>query len=643
MISLSLHLSFLPPPPPPVCRSSPNGEGGFAFFTDSAKDIAATITHRKEMRIQARSAAALPPPIDEDDATKSSPRHQRLQNIMSDPVSPSAEIDLDFMPGSVPEREARLKDRGEQSSLRKCARKSRVIPISHQLEKAKSQLKLQLGEDGAEQQKEKRGTPLFTPDEPTHIATDKLANYQEKFREWKRVRGQRETRSRTSPGVLSPESGSQQKLCSPVDRRSTISTPTSDRPTSDMSSLDGDYVTINRQSHGEEEESGESETSLGRLQGLQRQTKIDIHSPHDILQDPPQFIQTRPRTNAISYGSPPLSSSPDRLLWSPDRVQTNRTLAGKEFRCDENTCWLQTRAPPLSTTQQKSGSDPQLSTRVNDDLLASAEYLKVVPPNPPSKKIPKKPKPTPRTRKPANLPLPQRTSAFTMTPPTPTLPGGQVRNSPSPIRSLNRGLDVRTLLSSQRSLSESNLFSNLSNDSEDDYVDMSHYQKQWEQRQLYVNFNELHPVVPREMSLQRRAMRRQASSSCGDLPAAATVDVPQPLYENAKCCTVLFGETEVAYENGRHAMEHFMYGQAGEGNDSVDPGTSSKSSRGNVTGPCSYGDSGLGSTPSGSALLTCQQRSFSLDDVRQVAGAQLTDEDQLEMTGMPHSIGILSV
>ncbi|CAI8023023.1 hypothetical protein GBAR_LOCUS13483 [Geodia barretti] len=585
------------------------------------------------MRIQARSAAALPPPppMDEEDATKSSPRHQRLQNIMSDPVSPSAEIDLDFTPGSAPEREVTLRDRGEQSSLRKCARRSRVIPVSHQLEKAKSQLKLQLGEGGAEQQKEKPDTPLFTPDEPTHIATDKLANYQERFREWKRVRDQKEMRSRTSPGVLSPDSGPRQKLCSPVDRRSTISTPTSDRPTSDMSSLDGGYVTIHPRSHGEEEESGESETSLGRLQGLQRQGKIDIHSPHDELKDTPQFIQTRPRTNAISYGSPPLSSSPERHLWSPDRALTNRRK-GEEFQCDENTCWLKPRAPPLSATQQKSGSDPQLSTRVDDDLLASAEYLKVLPPNQRSKKTPKKPKPTPRTRKPANLPLPQRTSVYTMTPPTPTLAGGQVRNLPSPNRSLNRGLDVRTLLSSQRSLSESNLFSNLSNDSEDDYVDMSHYQKQWERTQLYVNYNELHPVVPREMSLQRKAMRRQASSSCGNLPAAAMVDEPQPLYENAKCCTVLFGETEVAYENGRQVMEYFMYGQAGGGNDSVDPGASSKSSRRNVTGPCSYGDSGLGSTPSGSPLLTSQQRSFSLDDMRQVAGAQLTDEDQLEMT-----------
>ena len=639
MISLSLSLSLLS-----VCRSSPNGEGGFAFFAESAKDIAATITHRKEMRIQTRSAAALPPPQndeEEEDTTKTSPRHQKLQNVMSDPVSPSSETSLDFTPSSASERETQLRDRGEQTSVRKCARRSRVIPTSHLIQKAKSQLKLQLGDgEGGEDetQQQKKGTPLYTPDEPTHVPTNELAVQQEMFKEWKRARNQKGTsKSLTSPGaMISPGSGTRQKLGTPADRRSTISTPTSERPTSNMSSLDGEYVTIHRESFfREEEESDESTTSLGKFQGLQRQSKVDLYSPNRDPQDPPQFIHSRPRTNAISNGSPALPSPPHHVPRSP--VEKDRTTATeKRFQCDGSTCWLQPRGPPLSATQQKSGSDPQLSTRENDDLLSSAAYLKVIHPNQPPKKTQKKPKPTPRTRKPESL-LPG--SIFTMTPATPTSSEGQGFNFPNPNHSLTRGLDVRSLLSSQRSLSESNLFasSTATNDSEDDdYVDMNHYQKQWERGQLYVNYNELHPVRPREMTLQRKTMRRQVSNSCGDLRTAAMVDEPQALYANAQCCSVLFGETENAYENGRHVMEHYMYGRASEGDDTEYPGASAKSGRGNVTAPCTYGDSGLGSTPSGSPLLTCQQRSVSLTDVRQAggSGAQWTHGDQLEMTGM---------
>jgi hypothetical protein len=184
---------------------------------------------------------------------------------------------------------------------------------------------------------------------------------------------------------------------------------------------------------------------------------------------------------------------------------------------------------------------------------------------------------------------------------------------------------VQTLLSSQRSLSESNLFSGLpggeQESQEDDYVDMSHYNREcWGQQQMYVNYSDLHegggfqdspPESPPPaalgvgVTLRRRGMQRQASSSVGDLRAA--VDAPQPLYENARACTGLFRETEELYENGQHVMEYFMYGHV-EGE--------RPAGRGVVTALC--GDSGLGSTPSSSPLLAHhQQRSFSLDDVRQ--------------------------
>ena len=55
-------------------------------------------------------------------------------------------------------------------------------------------------------------------------------------------------------------------------------------------------------------------------------------------------------------------------------------------------------------------------------------------------------------------------------------------------------------------------------------------------------------------------MRRQISNSCGDIPAII-MDAPQPVYENAKrCMSALFVETEDIYENGREAMEHYLYG-----------------------------------------------------------------------------------
>ena len=578
----------------------------------------------------------------------------------------------------------RLRERGEQSSLRKCVRgSSRRIPISHQLEKAKSQLKLQLDE-GAEQQ-QKVAMPLFTPDEPTHIRLDELVIQQQQFKEWKREwekeRAMRDVaaKRRTSPGgVLSPTSSAQKKWVL-GSRWSTISTPTPDResrPFSDMSSQDGDYVTIlPRYRQGveeeEEEEEADCEMSLGKLRGLQRQSKIDLYSPSDKLEKP-EFVGIRPRTNAITaYDHSPLSSlSPTHQSRSPER---RRGDEAKMMQCDGDSCWLQTRPPRLPATRRKSGSDPQLSTHEDYDL--SASYLKILPPSlptntapPPTKKTPKKPKPLPRTRKPASIPP---CEGFTMTPQTLTVEYGSV--PPNPHRSLKRGLDVGTLLSNQRSLSESNLFANLSKDSEDEYVDMSHYQRGWEQPQLYVNYNELnpeclagypnsecvagypnpeclagYPVTLREGTLQRWKMRRQVSNSCGDIPTALLADKPQPLYENARCCTVLFQETEEVYGNGKHAMEHYLYGSTREDEEEEEeesyPSSSSKTKRGNVTAPCTYQDSGLGSTPSGSPLYGCQQRSFSMDDVRQAgSGAQWTDEDQLEMTGTSVNYCTLSV
>ena len=604
MTSPSLSLS--------PCSSSPVGEGGFAFFTYSAKDMAVTIMHRREMRLLSRSVAA---PQSLTDGGETS-HHQRPESPSSVPINPSSgqETDPTTPPPPEPEGEVRLRERGEQSSLRKCARRSRMIPMSHQQEKAKSQLRLQLGGETAEQ----NTPPLFTPDEPTHMPMSELAIQRRRFKQWKREREEADgKKSGTSPGILSPDSATRQQRWS-RERRSTVSTPTPDRENkhiSDLSSLDGGYVTIFRRHSSrdgveEEEEEEEEEMSLGRLRGLVRQKSIQVLSPTEDVKES-GIVGMRPRTNAISAcdHSPPSQRSPERHTGGGE----------KAWQCDEDSCWLHPRAPPLSSTQKKSGSDPQLSTREKSDLISSASYLTILPSTPPAKKAPKKPKPTPRTRKPLDLPLPGNSPFLTMTPPTTTSPGRGCSNH-APHKSLTRGLDVRTLLSGQRSLSESNLFSGVSpceaDTPEDDYVDMSQYQRNWEQRELYVNYDCL--LTEAEcLAVRGGGMRRQVSSSCGDLRSAP--DEPQPLYENAKCCAAMFQEVEEIYENGQHAMEHYMYGSNGEEEEEEEEDclSSLKGRRGNVTAPCSYGDSGLGSTPSGSPLLTCQQRSFSLGDVRQ--------------------------
>ena len=571
------------------------------------------------MRLQARSAPIEPPPLPEGEGERenSSPQHQQLTTKTSLPANQPSESNLDFT--------KRQRERGEQSSSRKCARQSRKIPVSHQLEKDKSQLRLHLGE-GAEPQNGDHA--LSTPDEPTHVSVSELAKQQSEFREWKRQKEEREGRRRTGLAALSPESANTGRREGWARQRSsTISTPTPDRESrqmSSVSSIDCSYVTILRgapglgegvsgensegvsgeNSEGVSGESSEGETSLRGVWALERQRRMDVPSPCEEPEDEEPYVRMRPRTNAISV-SPPKTHT-------MDPHQRELPLGGARegvWECDEDSCRLRPLPPPLTTTQQKSDSDPQLSSR--DTRTASdVSYLTILPPTPPGKKSPKKPKPTPRTQKPTNLPL-CGPAFLKMTPPTPSSERRGLQPRLSSPHSLTRGLDMRTLLSSQRSLSESNLFSATDADTpEDDYVDMSHYRENWGQKQLYVNYNEL--CGNSNDPLPHGELRRQVSSSCGDL--RGETEAPQPLYEN----------TDSMYENGREAVRFYTFGctgnyypeNEGEEEEECENEGLCGGCRGVATGPCCHGDSGLGSTPSGSPLLANQQRSFSLDDMQ---------------------------
>lgn len=245
----------------------------------------------------------------------------------------------------------------------------------------------------------------------------------------------------------------------------------------------------------------------------------------------------------------------------------------------------------LTSTQQKSSSDPELR---RSELVNSHEYLTILPPDSPKKKAPKKPIPTPRTHKPEKpVPesLPLYVNTFHATPPT--LPP-----SGNPVSYAKMGLDI--LMASQRSLSESNL---VKQDTEDDeYVDMTQFQQCKFLQPHYINYSEMiqaglsPPLRDPEMTL-RGKLRQQKSGSVGDTPRNFTPH-KTPLYVNARGCVSSFMETEDIYENGQHCMEYYLYGN-----------TSNHDNH-----PGSY-DSGLGSTPSCSPLLG--QRSFSLNDVSQ--------------------------
>ena len=561
-------------------------------------------------------SASLP---QESNGDESSLRHQKLQKQASTPVSPSSETDLDF---SATGREERARVSGEQSSLRrKCGRRHRKIPKSHREEKAKSHLRLQLAE-GAEPQQD---PALFTPDEPTHMAISELLVQRRKFKEWKEQMKQEEAKGKTAPRLLSPDSGdSRERWGHRRQRSSTVSTPTPDREGMSLSnsSVDCGYVTISRILPGLKGEGDTGEESLGKARGLERQRNMDLISPTDVPEEP-DYVKMRPRTNAISY----VLLSPTQPVATTSQTPPAQTAGGgseRAWKCDNDSCWLRPHSPPL--IQQKSGSDPEMSIRTS----SNASYLTILPPNPPTKK-PKKPKPTPRSRKPGSIPLSGHTR-LKMTLPTSALPGQGPDNPPVLLLSPHRGLDVRTLLSSQRSLSESNLFSAVSpteTDTEDDYVDMTHYRESW--GHMYINYHDLldtgcdSPASPQHhddndlmQQEQRRGMRRQASSSCSDLPTEAVLR--QPVYENARRCAVSFIETDRAYVNGREAMRFYMYGCVGdeEEEEEFDDQSLWSGARGVVTALCCHGDSGLGSTPSSSPILYKQQRSFSMDDLRQL-------------------------
>ena len=67
--------------------------------------------------------------------------------------------------------QAKLRERGEQSSIRMCQRGTRKIPVSHQREKAQFTLPL----NTMEQQ-------VMSPDEPTHVPLSELTKHQEEFK-----------------------------------------------------------------------------------------------------------------------------------------------------------------------------------------------------------------------------------------------------------------------------------------------------------------------------------------------------------------------------------------------------------------------------------------------------------------------------
>lgn len=565
-------------------------------------------------------------------------QHKNPKSMKSLPQNSSCEEEQDSSSSPSEKKEFFGKHRQQSSFQRKCARKNRVIPMSHKLEKERSQLRLKFSESG-------KKDSLTTPDEPYYITNTDLASPQRKFHEWKRQRDEMKERSQTSPSPLSIES--RRGLNWTKERSSTVSTPDREdnNRISDMSSMDGEYVTIcpitaiHRVPWYEEGEdsraSVSSTTSQGKMRGLERQTKIDILTPTS----EPDFTGIRPRTNAMSELENPSSiyirPNQHRLVMKQQsldsKVNENRHGGEKEWLCNGDACMLVPRPPTLASTQQKSSSDPQLSNRRSYDLTTSVQYLEIIPPTtkpmPPTKRAPKKPKPTPRTHKqpPANLPT--HDTSFLTTPPTPTSRYCKAPLPSSP--SFDKGLDVQVLLSSQRSLSESNIYSSCGESLDDEYVDMSYYTHQQphhahsEDTSTHYNVSHMDTLLYNhgdEVTLRQPAMRRQISRSMGNIPATIN-DTCQPLYENARGCTASFLETEDIYENGTHVMNFFLYGNVStEQNDEEiysNATTDRQIHRNAVAEHGCYGDSGLGSTPSCSPLLGKSARSFSLDDVRQ--------------------------
>ena len=233
--------------------------------------------------------------------------------------------------------------------------------------------------------------------------------------------------------------------------------------------------------------------SLGKMKGLERQKQVDILSSDDEDSD---YIVMRPRTNAFFFldHSPPRASPPPRTTptfshhLTTSRAMCDRLDKVRMRQCDGESCQLRPRPPTSGATKQrKSDSDPQL--RINS-CCSDVEYLQIIPH---TGKSPKKPKPTPRSRKPPSNLTCCNSPFMKTTPPTPTLA------LPSPHRTLPRGVDVGKILSNQRSLSESNIFTACSSpcgdpaqdEPEDDYVDMTQYNPFWDHRQHYTTCNQL--------------------------------------------------------------------------------------------------------------------------------------------------------
>lgn len=604
-------------------RTAPIGQGGFAFFTESAKDIAATITQRRETRIKERSAAVSPSIEDEDSDTSvvdtgtkkrpdQIPMKKKLQGMKSLPISPSTERDDDDLRGRA--REDAIADDGaettkqkerEQASLRVCARKKRIIPIRHQMQKES------LHHHSSDICLVSHTSSPFTPDEP-HITNKELAGHQHEWKQMKQQNGGKDENKVHLRGRI-------RRLNWTKKKSFTITSPVTEETASfRCSSSDCEYVIISRAqriSRDEDEESDHGESSLGgKMKGLERQRKIDVVSP---TRDA-DFLSIRPRTNAFSEA---VTASPKQQR----RKQSleNRLLGGERgespenvWQCNEETCFLAPRRPILASTQQKSSSDPQLSNRRSFDLTTSHVYLTILPPDSP-KKAPKKPVPTPRTHKlvPENVPLYENT--FHMTPPTPTLNLAKASDH-KPVPSYPR-MGLGALLSSQRSLSESNLSSigGTSHDADDEYVDMTEFRGKFFQ-QLYVSYTDLHgqyenlmPLHDPEMTF-RGGMQQEKSSSVGDIPQKFSSQ-GAPTYENTRY-VASFLETEKIYENGQHCMEHYLYGNTSGNQDNTN--FHNGNSDHETTEPGSHGDSGVGSTPSCSPLLSHHS---SLDDARRTS------------------------
>jgi hypothetical protein len=618
--------------------TSPIGEGGFTFFSESAKDIAATITHRRDMRIKARSAC-VSPLVEEDDrgvptgSTKKTPplKRKRVQGMKSLPISPTTEREDFCFKGNAAGKAGAETGRKEpeQGSGRVCVRMNRVIPISHQLEKSRSQKRLQLN------LKPDSIDSLLSPEEPHYVTNTSLAGHQKKFYEWKEDRLKQlqqqqqeagrhphtggEDGSETSQGGGERGTiGRERRQQWTEGRHSTVSMPErGDWSSSSVSSLEGEYVSICRldcagESCSERSTSDADESSLDRrTRGLERQVKIDVVSPAEQR----ELLGMRPRTNAFSETSPTQKQS-GQLPWRREDGGTVGRGAGRErgLQCNGEVCVLVPRKPALASIPQKSGSDPVLSRHTDFDLTTSQEYLTILPWDGLPKKTPKKPVPTPRTHKPPPQSLPLYENTIHAMPPTLTITSPTTAGQMSPSSSKTR-LDVRALLSSQqRSLSEITLYSSTAGggslDEDDQYVDMTQFQRQLLQP-LYENCDGmthynygLRPCDP-EVTF-RGGLQRQRSSSMGDIPTNHSSQGPPHIYENSRACVASFMETEDIYENGPHVMEYYLYGKT--------PFSSGSYGNETTTKLCNYGDSGLGSTPSCSPLLG--QRSFSLDDVR---------------------------